>query len=211
MSKQSRTRKKPRAKGVAAADGDTLRRTIRLTLETLEIARGHDGLLRGKPEPALLIAVYRTNGALPASLVGRLLVRAPLVGDLPCTVALGQRELRYDARFASSERIVVLVFAVEEDTGEGVAALYAAFETPAEFLLYAAKEAIPSPLGLDEWARNECAPPCARSVEVLFGGANFGKYCELGPIHFGIRIQRIQSSAQQRGLAHALRRARRAQ
>ncbi len=131
---------------------------------------GHDGFLRGKPEPALLVALYRTNGALSASLVGRLLVRAQLKSDMPCTVELGERELLYDARFAVTERILVLALAVEEDSGAGVEALYAAFETPAEFLLYGGSEAIPSPIGLDEWARNECRAPAACSVEVLFGG-----------------------------------------
>lgn len=137
------------------------------------MARGHDGLLRGKPEPALLVAAYRTNGALPASLVGRVLLRAQLVSEVPCTVELGGRELRYDARFAVNERILVLALAVEEDSGEGVQALYSAFETPRQFLLYGASESIPSPLGLDEWAQSECRAPSACSVEALFGGQNF--------------------------------------
>jgi hypothetical protein len=173
VSKQPRTRKKPQSKAAAAADSDTPRRMLRLTLGSLEVARGHDGLLRGKPEPALLVAAYRTNSALPASLVGRMLVRVQVKSNMPCTIELGERELRYDARFALTERILVLVFAVEEDSGEGVAALYAAFETPGQFLLYAGGESIPSPIGLDEWARCECAPPAARPVEVLFGGESF--------------------------------------
>ena len=173
MVKQPRKRKKPRFKAVSAADSDAPRRKLRMSLEALEVARGHDGLLRGRPEPTLLIAAYRTNGVLPASLVGRQLVRARLNGDIPCSVALAQPELRYDARFAPTERILILAFAVEEDSGEAVQALYAAFEAPSQLLLYSPLEAVPSPLALDEWARNECAAPSAANVEVLFDGAHF--------------------------------------
>jgi len=172
VSKQPRTKKKRRPRAPTAGDHDTPRRTARLTLEALEIARGHDGLLRGKPEPALLVALYRTNGPLPASLVGRLLLRAPLNGELPCKVQFVGRELRYDARFAVAERILVVALAIEEDSGRGVEALYAALETPEQFLLYAASEAVPSPLGLDEWSRGECRAPAACAVEILLGGEN---------------------------------------
>jgi hypothetical protein len=142
-----------------------------LTLETLEVARGHDGFLRGKPDPALLVAAYRSNGTTPASLVARLSLRVRLEGGIPCSVELGPRELRYDARFAASERLVVLVFAVEENSGEGLARLYAAFENPGQLLLYNSGESVPNPLTVDEWSRPECRAPSAHPVEVLFAGA----------------------------------------
>ena len=175
MSKLPHKRKKPRTGAASAADSDSPRRKLCISLEALEIARGHDGFLRGKPEPALLIAAYRTNGLLPASLVGRQLVRARLRTEIPCSVGLEERELRYDARFAVTERILVLVFAVEENSGEGLTALYAAFESPAQLLIYSASEPEPSPLALDDWAQKACSAPCACPVEVLFGGATLEK------------------------------------
>jgi hypothetical protein len=170
VSKQPR-KKKHRQRPAAAADSDTPRRTLRLTVETLEVARGHDGFLRGKPEPVLLIAAYRTNGHAPVSLVGRLLVRAEVRRDMPCSVHLAEQELRYDARFAITERIVVLAFAVEENSGDGVQALYTAFETPEQILLYDALDSVPAPRGLDDWTREECSPPAAPAVEVLLASA----------------------------------------
>jgi hypothetical protein len=146
-----------------------------LTLQTLEVARGHDGFLRGKPEPVLLVAAYRTNGSSPASLVGRLLLRARITTDMPCSVELGERELRYDARFALAERLLLLVFSVEENGGDGVAALYAAFENPGRLLLYAASESVPSPLSLEEWATRESRAPAAPAVEVLLAGESLEK------------------------------------
>jgi hypothetical protein len=160
-------KKQHRQRPASAADNDTPRRTVRLTVETLEVARGHDGFLRGKPEPVLLIAAYRTNGPGLASLVGRLLVRVELKSDMPCSVELGEQELRYDARFAIVERIVVLALAVEEDSGDGVQALYTALETPQQILLYSALDSVPAPLSLSDWAREKCAAPAAPAVEVL--------------------------------------------
>ena len=171
VSKQPRT-KKHRRRPAASADADTPRRTVRLTLDTLEVARGHDGFLRGKPEPALLIGLYRANAPAPASLVGRLLVRAELNSEMPCSVALGQQALHYDARFAVTERILVLAFAVEEDSGDGVQALYRALEAPEQILLYAALDAVPAPRSLSDWSREECTAPTAAAVEVLLATAN---------------------------------------
>ncbi|HYQ01326.1 MAG TPA: hypothetical protein VER96_21790 [Polyangiaceae bacterium] len=180
MSKRRRTRNKPRPKPVASADNNNnpLRRRARLTLQTLEVTRGHDGFLRGKPEPAVLVAAYRVNGELPASLVGRLLVRVRLQGDMPCSIPLVDRELRYDARVGVAERLVMLAFAVEENNGEGMAALYAAFENPGQLLLYNASESVPSPLTLGDWAKSSCSPPAARPIETLLGGESLEKIAD---------------------------------
>lgn len=170
MSKRAHPKKRPRPRPTRVADAS--RRTFRLSPESLEIAQGYDGVLCGKPEPALLIAAYRTCGAQTASLVGRLLVRAEVRRDAPCGVQLGQQELRYSAHFGAAERIALLAFAVEEDSGVGVQALYAAFEKPEQVLLYDALESEPMPRALDEWARAACAAPAARAVEVLVGPAS---------------------------------------
>jgi hypothetical protein len=152
-----------------ATDADAPRRVLRLSLETLEIVRGHDGLLRGKPEPVLLVAIYRTNAATPAFVAGRTLVRVKLKGALPANVTLKNCDLRYDARFATTERLVVLVVAAEEDSGSGVERISAALESPESLLLYALLDAEPAPEPLDAWACVGCAAPTAIRVEVLAG------------------------------------------
>lgn len=171
-----RRKKKPRPP--LPSNGEPPRRSARLILQTLEVARGHDGFLRGKPEPVLLVAAYRTNETQPASLVGRLLLRAQIKSNMPCSVELGAREIRYDARFATSDRLLVLVFSVEENAGEGVAALYALFEKPAQLLIYNAGESVPSPLSLEEWAKRECRAPSAHAIEVLRDGQSLEKLAE---------------------------------
>ncbi|HET7544230.1 MAG TPA: hypothetical protein VFK05_30375 [Polyangiaceae bacterium] len=89
---------------------------------------------------------------------------------MPCSVELGERELRYDARFALSERLLVLVLSLEENSGDDVAGLYAALENPGALLIYNASESVPTPLSLEEWATRECRAPLAQVVEVLRGG-----------------------------------------
>ena len=169
MSKPTHAKKKRSSRPTNAATSDGSRRSVRLALDCLEVTRGHDGFLRGKPEPTLLIAAYRACGAHPLALVGRLLVRARLDCDIPCSVALGEQELHYDASFGEGERIVVLVLAVEEDSGAGVRALYAALETPDRFLLYDAASSEPAPRDLAEWGKARCLAPTAQPVEVLLG------------------------------------------
>jgi hypothetical protein len=153
-------------------DSDRPRRAVDLKLECLEVARGHDGFLRGKPDPALLIAAYRINGVVPVSLVGRLFLRAKLIREIPCSVDLGEQELRYDARFAVTERLVVLVLAAEENSGHGVQALYTALERPEQILLYSALDSVPTPRTLSDWAGQEWAAPAAPAVEVLLPGTS---------------------------------------
>src|SRR5688572_25110651 len=99
-----------------------MRRQLIVRVESLEITRGHDGLLRGKPEPVLLLAVYRMAEVGGAMLVGRLLRRMRVEQAPPCVLDVPSAELRYDTRLRGNERFALLLLAVEEDDGGGVAA-----------------------------------------------------------------------------------------
>jgi hypothetical protein len=114
--------------------------------------------------------MYRTGGQVRAVLVGRLVSRAKLVGSLPCEVEIVGADLRYGARFAESERIVVLVVAAEEDSGHGVRRIYASLEAPEHLAVYDVHDVEPIPRALDEYAGLACAPPQALRIEVLLGG-----------------------------------------
>jgi hypothetical protein len=94
---------------------------------------------------------------------------------MPCSIQLVESELRYEARVSAAERLVMLAFAVEENNGHGMAALYAAFENPGQLLLYNASESVPSPLTLEDWATSSCSPPAARSIETLLDGESIEK------------------------------------
>ena len=70
-------------------------------VDALEIARGHDGLFRGHPDPMLIVGAY-WHDTLPA-----------------CSLPRG-----------ATGTYVVLVLAVEENDGKGVGELFAAVERP---------------------------------------------------------------------------------
>jgi len=137
-----------------------------VTLEALEITRGHDGLLRGKPEPALLFGVYRVVTST-ASLVGRLLRRISVTSAPPCVLPVEGAELRYETRPREAERFAVVALAVEEDSGDGVTALYGSLEAPETFALWSLAETVPEPRGLAAWVAGASEPPDATRVQLL--------------------------------------------
>lgn len=125
--------------------------------------------MRGKPEPALLLAAYRLEpgAALGASLVGRVLHRSKVGQAPPCVLPVDGAELRYDTRLRGEERFVLLGLALEEDSGAGVAALYARLETPDALQLWSLAEAVPAPRPLREWAGALSLAPQGAPVELL--------------------------------------------
>lgn len=145
-------RKKKRGPGKPA------RRATRLSLELaiprLEMARGHDGLLRGEPEPVLLLGVFYTDGESLRPL-GRTHVRFSPRGVYPLVVAPDAAGTIAAPVIPSAppherERLVVLAIAVEEDGGEDVARLYAALENGGTFAAWARDEVEPLPRPLSD-------------------------------------------------------------
>ncbi|WP_437730584.1 hypothetical protein [Sorangium sp. So ce1335] len=146
---------------------------LRLDLTGLEIASGHDGLLRGAPEPVLLFAAYllvppdpdAPAGLTPPRPLGRTLVRfnAPQ-GRFPTVLTL-RAPITFKARARAREhdRILLLALAVEEDTGREVERLYAHLADAKHLRLWDLEAAVPSPstaaeLGAAPYLREPAAP-----------------------------------------------------
>ncbi len=142
------------------------RRTLHVQIESLEVTRGHDGFLRGKPEPVMMLAAYRAQPSA-ASLVGRVLLKPRLVRDPPCKLVLEGVELRYDTHPRELERFVLLALAVEQDSGEGVTALYESLEAAQDLALWSMGEDVPAPRALGEWSPATIAAPDAQPIELL--------------------------------------------
>ncbi|WP_433927287.1 hypothetical protein AB3662_29750 [Sorangium cellulosum] len=128
---------------------------LRLDLTGLEIASGHDGLLRGAPEPVLLLAAYlllpadpsAPAGLTPPRPLGRTLVRfnAPQ-GRFPTVVTLrAPVAFKARARGREGDRILLLALAVEEDTGKEVERLYAHLADAKHLRLWDLEAGVPSP------------------------------------------------------------------
>jgi hypothetical protein len=147
-------------------------RRLELCFEELEVARAHDGPLRGRVEPRLVVGAYHVRSGR-AVLVGRALGAVDVPSQVPCRVAVG-RELIRAAAIASSSAddgsFVVLVLALEEDSGRDVRELYAELERCASWTVWDERGVVPEPRALAELATlGPSEPPAAERVQLLFG------------------------------------------
>ena len=148
-----------------------------MTLKALELARGHDGGLRGAPEPALLFAVYAVPETGEPQLLARALERVPCRGACPRTVELERTVLRAAAPREQVERLLLVVFALEEDAGSDLAELYGALERPEQFTIFPPGPRVPEAVTLEDLLRvAPVEPPRAEPVCVLRHGVDL---CEL--------------------------------
>ena len=149
-------------------------------LEAVELARGHDGFLRGRPEPVLLVAGFGVGGGeafLLSRALRRVVVREPfpsvttITGPTDCEVVKARVPPECD-------RVVVLILAIEEDSGRDVEALYAELPSCELFSAWPLDERWPDPLGLEELARGpRTPPPRAQRVHLLSGGRDLREQC----------------------------------
>jgi hypothetical protein len=118
---------------------------LSLDLLQVEIARGHDGLLRGKPEPVLVVGVYLAPKT-GVRLVKREIVRLPNPPVMPGNVQPDARRLAR-IRMGDADRgpVCIVVLGVEEDNGDDVARLYAALERPDAFAFWSERAGLEAP------------------------------------------------------------------
>lgn len=127
--------------------------TLCVEMRSVELVRGHDGLLRGKPEPVLMVAAYarQPNGL---QLMGRALRRPEIGSRYPMKIEMPEPVLFRAAIQASCHHIVLLTLALEEDDGEGVKRVYGALAKPTALSVWPADAALPEPLALDELSQS---------------------------------------------------------
>jgi hypothetical protein len=149
--------------------------SIAIRFDALEIARGHDGLLAGSPEPVVLVGVL-SCGDGRAILRARHIFRFQTPRSLPITL-----RVRDPARLACScdagERsFAVVVIGLEADSGSDVGRLYGALERPERFSAWPEGEALPDPQPLER-----CGDPHPRvptPVQLLADGENLERMAD---------------------------------
>ena len=147
------------------------------TLESVEFSRGHDGFLRGRPEPVLLFGVYLVDAeaTIPlARAIQRLSVAEPYpsLAPLAATVLFRTRVSR------DATRVIVLALAVEDDGGEDVRSLYAALVRDDAFSAWVVDDEMPQPAPLVEMHRQKpLRPPRAARVNILCDGVDLRDGC----------------------------------
>ena len=143
---------------------------LAVTLDEVELAAGHDGFMRGSPEPALLFAAYGVSGERVA-LLDRAIRRVPVSGAFPTTSPL--KTLRQRALFSSriarhTERLLFVGVGIEEDAGDLVQSVYSELAAPDSLSVWLLDDLIPEPLLLAEAAQQiEVIPPTALRAQLL--------------------------------------------
>lgn len=102
-----------------------------LSVRDLEIARGHDGLFRGDPEPLVVLGLYSLGGESFA-LEDRQVVRFESPSAIPSSVRPkpGDAQMRVRRSLGEGDRFLLLLSAIEEDSGDDVATFFQALESP---------------------------------------------------------------------------------
>lgn len=153
---------------------------VQAEVTSLEMASGHDGLLRGAPEPALLLAVYRVGGAEAAALVGRAqVVFHPLAGAFPAVARPDGDDgiVKVRAPLDGTQRIALLAVALERDGGRDLAEIYAALSDAGTLRLWEEGTAVPSPVALEELAAHVIGPE-PRRVHAILAGKDLDASCD---------------------------------
>ena len=163
-------KRKPRAPASGPAPGT--RRTVTVSLTTLELARGHDGLFRGRPEPVIVIGALLVD-ELESRVIGRAAVPFAVEGAYPVvSPAPAGASIRLRARIRDRGRVVVVAAAIERDAGDGVAAVYAALADPGALSAWFVDAQVPEPRGLVELGTAASASPTAGPARLIFGGCH---------------------------------------
>lgn len=145
-----------------------------LDLLRLEIARGHDGLLQGKPEPVVALGLYVVEPGA-TRLVVRALWRFHPAHRLPAAVGAIEPTLVDGGKLPKAARgWVVVAAALEEDGGGDLGRLFAALERPAG--LHFVTEDGGAEHGVDDVLARP-SPTVPRPVHLLIDGVDAGATC----------------------------------
>ncbi len=146
-------------------------------MKCLEIARGHDGFLRGDPEPVVVVAVYLINAPY-VQVVGRSLHRFEARSPFPSTATPKERALpSCSIELAEGlPRWIVLAVGLEDDGGEDVQRVFGALEHHRMLSVWASDDDEVEPHALASIpAKPEWLAP--RPVQVLSEGQPFAATC----------------------------------
>lgn len=148
-----------------------------MTLDHLELAKGHDGFLRGKPEPVIILGIYFAESG-HIRLLSREIMHFEVPGRFPATVERLPAMLPA-RRYAHKEgaHMMLLALAVEEDSGRDIPDLYAALERVGGLDIWRIDHALHEPLHLHELPVENLDWHRSHRVRVLLDGVDLGQAC----------------------------------
>jgi hypothetical protein len=149
---------------------------FRGAIDKLEIARGHDGFLRGGPDPVLIAGIYAATPK-ETRLVGRSLHKFESKTEFPTEVKADKVELPSVVVQAEAVTFLFLAIMVEEDGGKDVQRLYGAVEHQAMLSAWALEQSEVDPAPLGTIATNPTFQSPTR-VDLLLEGQPVANTCK---------------------------------
>lgn len=176
----SRRKKKKKGRRKSGSGGGSFGRRFRPILGSVEFASGHDGFLRGKPEPVIILAAFAISER-QTSLIGRALRRVPVHEPYPSVTEITlikEREL-FDVPVPEEyKRVLLMGLAIEEDGGRDVSELYGSLEVPETIASWSLGDAMPQPVTLGEAGVGDLSiPPKALAVHLIRDGVYLSETC----------------------------------
>ena len=155
------------------------RSRIRINFEHLELAKGHDGFMRGKPEPTLILGVYLIEGSRLRLLARTIMHFGTITKRFPCTIKRFNSLLpnRY-YEHQSGAHFAVLAMAIEEDRGDDVQHLYAILDRAHALTVWSPEAVMPAPMHLHELPLDDESWWSPHRVHVMVDGQTVGERCE---------------------------------
>jgi quinol monooxygenase YgiN len=144
---------------------------MRAKLSRVEFATATDGPLRGFPDPALVLAIYRLEDQKPA-LIGRLLWRITMAREAPYVVQPSEAILEVPCSIQHfPAKVIVMVIGIEENGGRGVQEAYQRLEPADGTMLSKIHHDEATTCGLAEFSSGDALPPQAVAVLPIVDGA----------------------------------------
>lgn len=153
-------------------------RNVSVTFEGLEVARGHDGLLRGEPEPVVVLCAFLVDEQR-AECVLRHVERFVLDAPPPTLARPGTAEkpkLSYRASGEGWPWLLVLAAAIEEDAGKGAQEIFARLPRADTLSLFTVDDAVPEPRAAHLATPSLAHDGGPHGVHLLFGGQEPGAF-----------------------------------
>lgn len=154
------------------------RSRIRINFQHLELAKGHDGFMRGKPEPALIIGVYLVEGQRLRLLNRTTMHFGTIHKRFPCTVKRFTSLLPHRSyEHHPGAHFVVLAMAIEEDRGDDVQHLYAILDRDQAITVWSPEAVMPAPMHIYELPLDDQNWWTPYRVHVMVDGTTVSESC----------------------------------
>ena len=146
-------------------------------LHSVRIDRGHDGFLRGRPEPVLVVAGIAVGGATAVTLDTTCQPLRVKQGA-PCRIEPRDPVSLLSVKASGATRMVLLALAFERDSGAEVDRLSRALSAPDDWTIRAGDSTMAAPFRLGELCLfPPHTPPDGQQVRVSYRGQDLARRC----------------------------------